>query len=59
MNFKVGDLVTRKSYNNDLIFKITEINDDVCYLVGVNIRLCADSDKDDLVKYEEEAPRDE
>lgn len=59
MNFKVGDLVTRKSYNNDLIFKITEINDDVCYLVGVNIRLCADSDKDDLVKYEDEAPRDE
>jgi len=59
MTFNVGDLVTRKSYNNDLIFKITEIDDDICYLVGINIRLCADSDIDDLVKYEEEAPRDE
>lgn len=59
MEFKVGDLVTRKSYNNDLIFKINEIKDNIYYLVGVNIRLCADSNKDDLVKYEEEAPRDE
>lgn len=59
MNFKIGDLVTRKSYNNDLIFKISEINDDICYLVGVNIRLCADSYIEDLIKYEDEAPRDE
>ena len=59
MEFKIGDLVTRKSYNNDLIFKIKEIDGDVCYLVGFNIRLCADSDMDDLVKFEENAPRDE
>lgn len=59
MEFKIGDLVTRKSYNNDLIFKIKEIDDDICYLVGVNIRLCADSDIDDLVKFEDDIPRDE
>ena len=59
MKFNVGDLVTRKSYNNDLIFKIIEIDDDICYLSGINIRLCADSDIDDLVKYEQDAPRDE
>lgn len=59
MDFKVGDLVTRKSYNNDLIFKISEIDNDIYYLTGVNIRLCADSTKEDLVKYGDEAPRDE
>lgn len=59
MEFKTGDLVTRKSYNNDLIFKIVEIKNDIYYLTGVNIRLCADSNVEDLVKYEEEAPRDE
>ena len=59
MEFKIGDLVTRKSYNNDLIFKISQIEEDIYYLTGVNIRLCADSNKADLVKYEEEAPRDE
>ena len=53
--FKIGDLVTRKSYNNDVVFKIIDIKDDVYYLKGVNVRLCADSDYDDLVGYTEEA----
>ena len=53
LEFKVGDFVTRKSYNNDLIFKITMIKDDIYYLEGVNIRLSADCIEDDLTKYDE------
>ena len=48
MEFKVGDIVTRNSYNNDTLFKISKIEDDICYLIGINVRLCADSLKDDL-----------
>ena len=39
MNFKKGDLVTRKSHNNDSVF-----------LKGIEVRLIADSDMNDLVK---------
>lgn len=52
--FKIGDLVTRNSYNNDVVFKITEINDDLYFLKGVSIRLCADSKIDDLVAYNDD-----
>lgn len=48
MFFKVGDLVTRNSYNNDIVFKIMELNDKTVYLKGLNIRLFADSSMDDL-----------
>ena len=47
--FNVGDYVTRKSYNNDIVFKITDIKDDIYYLKGVSVRLLADSNIDDLV----------
>lgn len=47
--FKVGDLVTRYSHNNDVIFKIYKIEDDIVYLKGVNVRLYADSEKTDLL----------
>lgn len=50
MLFNVGDLVSRNSYNNDTIFKIIEIDNDVAVLKGMNIRLYADSYLDDLVK---------
>ena len=46
--FNVGDYVTRKSYNNDIIFKIIDIKGDIYYLKGVNFRLYADSPRDDL-----------
>lgn len=59
MEFKVGDLVTRKSYNNDLVFKIDKIEDDIYYLAGINIRLYADSDEDDLESYKDKIERDE
>ena len=47
--FNVGDYVTRNSYNNDIIFKIIDIQGEVYYLKGVYVRLYADSNKDDLV----------
>lgn len=46
--FNVGDLVTRNSYNNDIIFVITNIVDGTYYLKGLNIRLIADANLDDL-----------
>lgn len=49
MTLKKGDKVTRKSYQNDTVFVITNIDDDIYYLNGVNIRLSADSPADDLV----------
>lgn len=47
--FKVGDLVTRVSHENDVVFKIVKIVDGIAYLNGVDVRLCADSDINDLV----------
>ena len=49
MLFKIGDLVTRESHNNDTLFKIIEIDKNIAYLKGVDIRLYADSDINDLV----------
>ena len=53
MEFEVGDLVTRISYNNDTVFKIIKIKNQVAYLKGVQVRLYADAFLEDLVKYEE------
>lgn len=50
MLFNIGDLVTRNSYNNDIVFKIVDIDNDIAILEGVNIRLSADSKLDDLRK---------
>ena len=46
--FKVGDLVSRKSYNNDVVFIIEKIINDIAYLKGTDVRLCADSTLEDL-----------
>ena len=53
MSFNIGDLVTRNSYNNDTIFKIIDIDSGIATLKGVNIRLEADSNLDDLKLVEE------
>ena len=50
--FKIGDSVTRKSYNNDIVFKIVAIDNDIYYLSGLDVRLCADAKEDDLIKCE-------
>ncbi len=49
MNIKVGDYVTRNSYNNDTLFKVINIIDNIYYLKGVEVRLLADSTKEDLL----------
>jgi len=49
--FQIGDLVTRKSYDHDIVFKIVAIKDDNYILKGVFVRLFADSIKDDLKIY--------
>ena len=50
MDIKVGDYVTRISHKHDMIFRVIDIDGDICYLKGANVRLYADSDIDDLVK---------
>jgi spore coat assembly protein len=59
MNFKVGDYVTRKSYNNDIVFIIVDIKEDNAILKGFNLRLVADSPLSDLVICDEEARGDD
>ena len=61
MRLDIGNLVTRKSHNNDTVFIITDIIDDIYYLKGINVRLIADANKEDLIIYdnkdiENEAP---
>ena len=58
MDIKVGDYVTRKSHNHDMVFRVISIDSDICYLKGANVRLCADSDIDDLVKVNYEVSDD-
>ena len=50
MLFQVGDIVTRNSYHNDTYFVIMEITGNIAYLKGINLRLYADSDVNDLVR---------
>lgn len=50
---KIGDVVARKSYNKDILFKITgfsvdEDNQNIAHLKGIVFRIIADSYVDDL-----------
>ncbi len=50
---KIGDIVTRESYNRDIAFKIVDIIDSnkgkIYKLKGISIRILADAKEDDLV----------
>src|SRR5690625_1554770 len=50
MDFVKGELVTRISYEHDLLFKIITIKDDQAILHGIDMRLEADAPIDDLVR---------
>lgn len=50
---KIGDLVTRIKYNNDIVFKIIGIENGVAKLKGQTIRLKADAFLSDLLVYKE------
>ena len=54
MQIKKGDLVTRNSYQHDTLFKVMNIKGNICYLKGIDVRLYADSEMDDLVIVSEE-----
>jgi len=45
---KVGDIVGRRSYNSDTMFRIEEIHGDIAYLKGIFFRLTADAPISDL-----------
>lgn len=58
--FNVGDIVTRKSYGGDLLFKVVNIKSDCdgseCYVLrGLSSRIEADSKADDLEKQDPRA----
>lgn len=48
LEIKKGVYVSRKSYNHDIIFKVINIKDNICYLKGEEVRLYADSPINDL-----------
>lgn len=56
---KIGDYVTRKSYQHDIIFKVIDVEGDNFILSGACVRLLADSPKSDLVLYNEEIEEDD
>ncbi|RQD74679.1 MAG: sporulation peptidase YabG [Candidatus Syntrophonatronum acetioxidans] len=55
MEFKKGDIVSRYSYNNDVLFKIVEIDNKMekAVLKGIHVRLAADAPLKDLKKVTE------
>lgn len=46
--FKVGDIVARRSYNFDVLFRITSLNNGIAELVGISVRIIADAPEYDL-----------
>lgn len=46
--FKVGDIVARKSYNFDILFRIVQIRNEMVDLVGMTVRIVADAPVYDL-----------
>lgn len=44
---KSGDYITRKSYQNDMVFVVLSVKNNIVYLKGVNDRLYADSPLED------------
>lgn len=51
MEIKIGSRVTRNSYENDIVFKVIEIENDNYILTGTTVRLIADSPLEDLKLY--------
>ncbi|BAC12007.1 sporulation peptidase YabG [Oceanobacillus iheyensis] len=48
-----GELVTRKSYDHDLLFRVIEIKKDIAVLHGEDMRLAADAPLNDLSKVDQ------
>lgn len=50
MNIKIGDIVTRKSYNHDLVFRVSGLDKQLARLHGTEMRLEADAPIEDLIR---------
>ena len=48
-SFKVGDIVARKSYKFDILFRIINIDKDMVDIAGLTVRIIADAPSYDLV----------
>ena len=48
---KIGDIVCRKKYHQDISFEIIDIKDNIYYLRGIEYRLIADNEKVSRVWY--------
>jgi len=53
MDLTKNNLVTRKSYNHDLLFRIANIKDNIASLYGEDMRLEADAPLEDLRRIED------
>ena len=47
-NFNVGDIVARKSYNYDVLFRVNRVYGDMVDLIGITVRIIADAPVYDL-----------
>ena len=56
--FQTGDLVTRNSYDDDIVFRVVGVKENNYILKGIFVRLFADSPKEDLKIYNEEEDDD-
>lgn len=58
---KIGDFVSRKSYNHDIVFKVIDKKEKIYILKGIEFRLLADAKEEDLnvVDKNEYKPDDE
>ena len=48
-SFKVGDIVARKSYNFDILFRVINAEKDIIDIAGLTVRIIADAPSYDLV----------
>lgn len=53
MEIQIGSIVTRNSYNNDVVFIVMDIKDNIAYLKGTDVRLYADAELTDLILSQE------
>src|SRR3989339_721675 len=48
-NIKIGNIVARKSYGSDILFKVIEIKDDIVILRGICYRIEVDAPLSDII----------
>ncbi|WP_186575700.1 sporulation peptidase YabG [Aquibacillus kalidii] len=53
MKLTIGDLVTRKSHGNDILFRVINLDNDLVLLHGEDVRLEADAPVEDIEVVEE------